>query len=635
MKLVPSVSRRWRYDGGFSLGNVGSLPLLEVGPMCLLTKPQLAVFVAIFCVVFAAEKTVTAQETLYIKAHNDKPAGTAGVRITVDAKDAGDGNLLTTDLFWNANDDSYSAKTLSIPSATRILRFTFKDDCCGACALGCGSCDPVGQPDCDRNAAIDFFTVFGILRLGTSFDRTGSPGCAAGSAGGRTAVVCGQEGAFVEYDIAPCPDLPVKWSQLPSDEGFVGPSSINWLDMAENVVTADDFVSDGRRILGVRFWGSDVPPGGPVDIDGWLISFHADGGSGVPTDLLGLYFCPKEKIAMEPTAIGTCISTRVVVEYCVLLDNCCPIHIDRVDPRDDSRPASAECFAEVAESRYWLDVQAVVGHTYDPVTCALLNTDTSASGNFWGWHKSPGLTLDPPVAGEVAMDEDDWVYTWQALPLPVCDQDKNQAFELLTREPPRFKRGDVTCDGCVNFYDVQRLLGSGLGGGPPLCCDDAADANGDGFLDHVVDALFIAMYLAGGAPPPAPGPTVCGTDPMDDELDCKDYPEEACHAECNLRLPCDCNEDGVIDISDFVCMLNFLFNGIPPALPCGNRPAQLNLFDANADGDIDLSDAIFKLGWFFNGTDYPGPLADHPRMCLDGTCLDCILVPDCPENCPP
>ncbi len=46
------------------------------------------------------------------------------------------------------------------------------------------------------------------------------------------------------------------------------PSNIDWADMDPNVVVADDWVSDGRRITAVRWWGSDLEGGGPPSV-GW------------------------------------------------------------------------------------------------------------------------------------------------------------------------------------------------------------------------------------------------------------------------------------------------------------------------------------------------------------------------------
>ena len=172
--------------------------------MSFLTKSSLGSFVPACCVVLLAASTVTAGEALSITAHNDKPGA---VQLRVAAKDAAGVNLQTpTITIWDANNNAYSTQVVNIPSGTRILKFTFLNDCCGPCGAACSghSCDAVGDPDCDRNAAIDSFTVFGVTYQGEDFDRTNAVGsrCGATTIGGVDAVVCGVSGQFAEYDLA-------------------------------------------------------------------------------------------------------------------------------------------------------------------------------------------------------------------------------------------------------------------------------------------------------------------------------------------------------------------------------------------------------------------------------------------------
>ncbi len=58
------------------------------------------------------------------------------------------------------------------------------------------------------------------------------------------------------FRCVPPPD--VKFSQPPAAEGENMASNIDWADEIPNVVVADDFISDGRPITGVRWWGGTI-----------------------------------------------------------------------------------------------------------------------------------------------------------------------------------------------------------------------------------------------------------------------------------------------------------------------------------------------------------------------------------------
>ncbi|MBI4604261.1 MAG: hypothetical protein HY721_20065 [Planctomycetes bacterium] len=103
---------------------------------------------------------------------------------------------------------------------------------------------------------------------------------------------------------------------------------------------------------------------------------------------------------------------------------------------------------------------------------------------------------------------------------------------------------------------------------------------------------------------------------------CTVRPEECKRAR---QLPCDCNQDGRLDISDGICLLGFLFLGNPATLPCFSQEANAAVFDCTGDGGIDLTDAIKIFNYLFLG----GP---PPQGCLDPECKRCIEVTDCPDN---
>ena len=87
-----------------------------------------------------------------------------------------------------------------------------------------------------------------------------------------------------------------------------------------------------------------------------------------------------------------------------------------------------------------------------------------------------------------------------------------------------FLRGDADGNGFVfALLDALFLLSFGFTGGPAPTCADAADADGNEVLFPLLDATYVLNYgLAGGPPPPAPGPDECGPDPEGDALDCAD-----------------------------------------------------------------------------------------------------------------
>lgn len=83
---------------------------------------------------------------------------------------------------------------------------------------------------------------------------------------------------------------------------------------------------------------------------------------------------------------------------------------------------------------------------------------------------------------------------------------------------PTFRRGDCDRNGEINITDAIFQINHLFKGGPRWRCDDACDANDDGFHD-VADPTSTLNYLfLGLGPPAAPGPLTCGVDPTPDFL---------------------------------------------------------------------------------------------------------------------
>jgi len=72
-----------------------------------------------------------------------------------------------------------------------------------------------------------------------------------------------------------------------------------------------------------------------------------------------------------------------------------------------------------------------------------------------------------------------------------------------------------------------------------------------------------------------------------------------------LQIPGDGNQDGRLDISDAIGVLEYLFLGGDLSLPCqGRSPSEggnLRLNDSNGDGHLDLADAVYLLIHLFGG----------------------------------
>ena len=60
----------------------------------------------------------------------------------------------------------------------------------------------------------------------------------------------------------------------------------------------------------------------------------------------------------------------------------------------------------------------------------------------------------------------------------------------------------------------------------------------------------------------------------------------------------DCNGDGIVDVGDVVCEINYLFKGGPP-------PDPYEAGDVNCDGVEDVGDIVYKINYLFKGGSAP------------------------------
>ncbi len=86
----------------------------------------------------------------------------------------------------------------------------------------------------------------------------------------------------------------------------------------------------------------------------------------------------------------------------------------------------------------------------------------------------------------------------------------------------------------------------------------------------------------------------------------------------------DCNDDGAVDISDAVCILNWLFVG-------DAAPGCIAATNTNGDDAANISDATYLLDHLFLGKAAPvAPFPDcGPGMVPADTTLGCANPPNC------
>ncbi|HUU84067.1 MAG TPA: S8 family serine peptidase [Phycisphaerae bacterium] len=300
-----------------------------------------------------------------------------------------------------------------------------------------------------------------------------------------------------------CRAMVPKFSQPPTQDREDIASNIDLLNMVPNVVLADDFQSDGRPITVVRWWGSyldqhyaPVAHGGmpsPYEIDGWLISFHeplVSDPNGPQQPPLGLYFARVADVTITPTVIPSC-DGHPVFEYAVEIVKCCLLQ-SFPDSRSGWLPAQPEAFEEEHCFLYDIDIQAVVGMSYqrDPQGwCLQVASPNIGEGtDFWGWHSTDiengrrNALTTTVTTDAVAV----WLYGPWVDALPVCaPAPVNMAFELLTDDPkvpPPCPEACCYPDGsCVDLLPSNCTTNGGTAQGMGTSCATTVCSNPEVF----------------------------------------------------------------------------------------------------------------------------------------------------------
>lgn len=167
-----------------------------------------------------------------------------------------------------------------------------------------------------------------------------------------------------------------------------------------------------------------------------------------------------------------------------------------------------------------------------------------------------------------------------------------------------FKRGDADLSGCVDGFDAFFIINATfIPTAPQPQCIAAADANGDGQFNGLIDTLFLFGHLfQGGPPPPAPGPDVCGPDP--NLLPCAVY--DACDPCIPVEEECvvEDNGSGTIDLPPASCgyltadELHMIVDGLPPGTTInvhiihGGFSGVMTTPGGNLGGEVEQFDSV-------------------------------------------
>lgn len=182
---------------------------------------------------------------------------------------------------------------------------------------------------------------------------------------------------------------------------------------------------------------------------------------------------------------------------------------------------------------------------------------------------------------------------------------------------------------CTEIVTTLDLLG------PTLFCPPVVNASCDDGQGVVVEfaptatdncdlePTIVCVPPSGSIFPPGITEVACtASDASGNTSSCSFSVQVACGG---LAVPGDCNQDAEVDISDAVCLLNFLFLGLSPQLPCGDGSssdqANIQLLSWTDDGQLDISDVVALLDWKFLG---------GPAHFLGSTCQP---IPGCPSSC--
>ncbi len=147
----------------------------------------------------------------------------------------------------------------------------------------------------------------------------------------------------------------------------------------------------------------------------------------------------------------------------------------------------------------------------------------------------------------------------------------------------------VPHDGEITQADLTCLIDYAFGGAPAPSPLWAADVNGDGIASSEVDVVYMINYLNRGGASPACNPSLFATS----TLVPKPGSKPAINGCGDICVP----KDGFVDSADYLCLIDFAFNGADEPSPIWNA-------DVNGDG---IASNIADVTYLKNYIDRLGP----------------------------
>jgi len=223
-----------------------------------------------------------------------------------------------------------------------------------------------------------------------------------------------------------CPSRCKKWEQGPDMVTGENMQSFTWEDLPGFPLLADDFISDGRPITDIHWWGSylnwmELEPGGETPVPpppipdqplGFKLSWHPDDG-GTP----GL---PYTNIFVT---IDRCHETyygSVLQDWKVppIFEHEYQYYVDLLDPEILEMGA----WMETNGGHYWLNIQALMNPAWIP----------GQSHNGWGWKITTNVTEYP---AQVSVDNGlSWITMLLPPNHPLGPIPMDLSFELTTAD---------------------------------------------------------------------------------------------------------------------------------------------------------------------------------------------------------